>query len=91
MSQDDIAEIDATSVVSVRSRCADSPQRFRHEFFRQRAVEVSFPEIRTEIVPFKIGKNIVHDKSLVQGFFDWWITTIRHFLGQRRGDGETDD
>ena len=54
MPQYDISEVDAPAVVPVRSRCANSPQRFSHEFFGERSIEVSFPEIWPEIIPLEV-------------------------------------
>lgn len=63
--QDDFSKINATSVMSVRGRSANSPQRRGKEFLLHRPVVVSLVEVGAKIVTLEVGENIFHQERLV--------------------------
>src|SRR5262245_28877042 len=64
VAEDDVLERDGPAVVPVGGGAGDAPERRRQKMRPRRPVVVSFVEIRSEIVPLKVGENVPHEEAV---------------------------
>src|SRR5438552_533082 len=67
VAQDDLGEVDAAAVVSIRPGAPDAPQRRRQELCPNRPVVVPLVKVRAEIVALEVREDVL-DQERLQGW-----------------------
>ena len=64
MSQNDLGQIYAATIVAVRRGCSHTPKRRRHELRASRAIVIPLVEVWAEIVPLEVREDVTDEKRL---------------------------
>src|SRR3990167_7967408 len=88
MPEDDLLQIDATSVVTIRSGTAHTPERLRHELRHERSIVLALVERRSKIVTLEIGKEVFHDELISLREELWKLLAVVHGVDEQRRSGK---
>src|SRR5665811_1807358 len=75
MAENDIVQCHAAAVMAVGPGASDTPQWSGQKLRLQRSIPVTLVEVRPQVMPLEVRKDVFHHERIFQRQFQQWLST----------------